>query len=191
MIFFFVVLSCNKILSVVCTGKDCNWISSFKRSILSSIKLYEILYFGFLLNAIQNNIKPRIFSIYRSKRILSRPLIFLPRLMHPDCLPFFNHLLFLPDPVSDAQSIRCLISINFIILRTSRLIFGSLTPNGSVTTITIEKLGNLTEVTSKAGGKDPYVWAQDCFSVQRITIKMDCQLMITFSSFGPSWPEGR
>ena len=34
-------------------------------------------------------------------------------------------------------------------------------PNGSVTTITIEKLGNLTEVTSKAGGKDPYVWAQD------------------------------
>lgn len=81
--------------------------------------------------------------------------------MHPDCLPFFNHLLFLPDPVSDAQSIRCLISINFIILRTSRLIFGSLTPNGSVTTITIEKLGNLTEVTSKAGGKDPYVWAQD------------------------------
>lgn len=33
--------------------------------------------------------------------------------------------------------------------------------NGSVTTITVEKLGNLTEVTAKAGGKDPYVWAQD------------------------------
>ena len=34
-------------------------------------------------------------------------------------------------------------------------------PNGSVTTVTVEKLGNLTEVTSKAGGKDPYVWAQE------------------------------
>ena len=34
-------------------------------------------------------------------------------------------------------------------------------PNGSVTTITVEKLGNLTEVTAKAGGKDPYVWAQE------------------------------
>ena len=34
-------------------------------------------------------------------------------------------------------------------------------PNGSVTTVTIEKLGNLAEVTAKAGGKDPYVWAQE------------------------------
>lgn len=34
-------------------------------------------------------------------------------------------------------------------------------PNGSVTTITIEKLGNLDEVKTKAGGKDPYVWAQE------------------------------
>ena len=34
-------------------------------------------------------------------------------------------------------------------------------PDGKVTTITIEKLGNLTEVTAKAGGKDPYVWAQE------------------------------
>lgn len=33
--------------------------------------------------------------------------------------------------------------------------------NGSVTTVTVEKLGNLTEVTTKAGGKDPYVWAQE------------------------------
>lgn len=33
--------------------------------------------------------------------------------------------------------------------------------NGSVTTITIEKLGNLDEVRSKAGGEDPYVWAQN------------------------------
>jgi transposase len=34
-------------------------------------------------------------------------------------------------------------------------------PNGSVTTITVEKLGNLTQVKTKAGGKDPYVWAQE------------------------------
>lgn len=34
-------------------------------------------------------------------------------------------------------------------------------PNGSVTSITIEKLGNLDEVRIKAGGKDPYVWAQE------------------------------
>lgn len=30
-------------------------------------------------------------------------------------------------------------------------------PNGCVTSVTVEKLGNLTEVTAKAGGKDPYV----------------------------------
>ena len=34
-------------------------------------------------------------------------------------------------------------------------------PDGKVTTVTIEKLGNLTEVTAKACGKDPYVWAQE------------------------------
>jgi len=34
-------------------------------------------------------------------------------------------------------------------------------PNGSVTTVTVEKLGNLDEVRTKAGGKDPYVWAQE------------------------------
>lgn len=33
--------------------------------------------------------------------------------------------------------------------------------NGSVTTITVEKLGNLDEVKTKAGGKDPYIWAQE------------------------------
>jgi len=33
--------------------------------------------------------------------------------------------------------------------------------NGSVTTVTVEKLGNLDEVKAKAGGKDPYVWAQE------------------------------
>ena len=30
-----------------------------------------------------------------------------------------------------------------------------------MTTVTIEKLGNLAEVTAKADGKDPYVWAQE------------------------------
>ena len=30
--------------------------------------------------------------------------------------------------------------------------------NGSVTTVTVEKLGNLDEVRTKANGKDPYVW---------------------------------
>ena len=34
-------------------------------------------------------------------------------------------------------------------------------PNGSVTTVTVEKLGNLDEVRTKAGGMDPYVWAQE------------------------------
>lgn len=33
--------------------------------------------------------------------------------------------------------------------------------NGSVTTVTVEKLGNIDEVKAKAGGKDPYVWAQE------------------------------
>lgn len=33
--------------------------------------------------------------------------------------------------------------------------------NGSVTTITVEKLGNLDEVRTKAAGKDPFVWAQE------------------------------
>lgn len=34
-------------------------------------------------------------------------------------------------------------------------------PDGSVTSVTIEKLGNLDEVRTKANGKDPYVWAQE------------------------------
>lgn len=32
---------------------------------------------------------------------------------------------------------------------------------GGTTTITVEKLGNIEEVRAKAGGKDPYVWAQE------------------------------
>lgn len=34
-------------------------------------------------------------------------------------------------------------------------------PNGSVTTVTVEKLGNLDEVRTKACGMDPYAWAQE------------------------------
>ena len=33
--------------------------------------------------------------------------------------------------------------------------------DGSTTSVTVEKLGNLDEVRAKAGGKDPYVWAQE------------------------------
>ena len=33
--------------------------------------------------------------------------------------------------------------------------------NGSVTTVTIEKLGNLDMVKTRANGKDPYIWAQE------------------------------
>lgn len=33
--------------------------------------------------------------------------------------------------------------------------------DGSVTTITVEKLGNIDEVRTKAGGMDPYAWAQE------------------------------
>lgn len=46
-------------------------------------------------------------------------------------------------------------SASFYVQRTIRK------PNGCVTSVTVEKLGNLTEVTAKAGGKDPYVWAQE------------------------------
>lgn len=34
-------------------------------------------------------------------------------------------------------------------------------PVGSVTTVTIEKLGNLDMVRTRANGKDPYVWAKE------------------------------
>lgn len=33
--------------------------------------------------------------------------------------------------------------------------------SGATTTVTVEKLGNLAQVTAKAAGKDPYVWAQE------------------------------
>ena len=47
------------------------------------------------------------------------------------------------------------ISASFYVQKTIRK------PNGNVTTITVEKLGKLTEVTAKAGGTDHYVWAQE------------------------------
>jgi len=34
-------------------------------------------------------------------------------------------------------------------------------PDGRVTSVTIEKLGNLEQVRARAGGKDPYEWAQE------------------------------
>ena len=34
-------------------------------------------------------------------------------------------------------------------------------PNGSTTTVTVEKLGNIEEVRTRAGGGDPYKWAQE------------------------------
>ncbi len=37
----------------------------------------------------------------------------------------------------------------------------SVNPMAALTTVTIEKPGNLTEVPARAGGKDPYVWAQE------------------------------
>lgn len=37
----------------------------------------------------------------------------------------------------------------------------SIRKNGSTTTFTVEKLGNLDEVRARAGGKDPYQWAQE------------------------------
>ena len=41
-------------------------------------------------------------------------------------------------------------------------------PDGSVTTITVEKLGNLDEVKTKAQGMDPYKWAQEYVNEQGV-----------------------
>lgn len=55
-------------------------------------------------------------------------------------------------------------------------------PNGRVTTVTIEKLGNLTEVTAKAGGKDPYVWAQEYVNeLNRKEYEENKEIMISYS----------
>lgn len=54
--------------------------------------------------------------------------------------------------------------------------------NGSVTTVTVEKLGNLTEVTAKAGGKDPYVWAQDYVNVlNRKQYDQNKEIIVSYS----------
>ena len=62
-------------------------------------------------------------------------------------------------------------SASFYVQKTTRK------PDGKVTTATIEKLGNLTEITAKAGGKDPYVWAQEDVNEWILSI-----LLYTFSS---------
>lgn len=55
-------------------------------------------------------------------------------------------------------------------------------PNGCVTTVTVEKLGNLTEVTAKAGGKDPYVWAQDYVNeLNRREYEENRQIIVSYS----------
>lgn len=55
-------------------------------------------------------------------------------------------------------------------------------PNGSVTTVTVEKLGNLTEVTAKAGGKDPYVWAQEYVNeLNRKEYEQNKEIIISYS----------
>lgn len=46
-------------------------------------------------------------------------------------------------------------SVSFYVQKTIRK------ENDSVTTVTVEKLGNLDEVRAKACGKDPYVWVQE------------------------------
>ena len=37
----------------------------------------------------------------------------------------------------------------------------SVRKDGKVTTVTVEKLGNLDQVKARAAGKDPYVWAKE------------------------------
>ena len=55
-------------------------------------------------------------------------------------------------------------------------------PGGGVTTVTIEKLGNLSEVTAKAGGKDPYVWAQEYVNeLNRKEYEENKQILVSYS----------
>lgn len=54
--------------------------------------------------------------------------------------------------------------------------------NGSVTTITAEKLGNLDEVKTKAAGKDPYIWAQEYVNeLNRKEYDEQKQIIISYS----------
>ena len=55
-------------------------------------------------------------------------------------------------------------------------------PNGSVTTVTIEKLGNLEQVRSKAGGADPYAWAQEYVNeLNRKEYEEQKEIILSFS----------
>lgn len=54
--------------------------------------------------------------------MLPSPFIFLPCLMHPVRFSFFYYLFFLSEPISDAYGILHFVSIDFLILCTSRLI---------------------------------------------------------------------
>lgn len=55
-------------------------------------------------------------------------------------------------------------------------------PNGSVTTVTIEKLGNLDEVRTKAGGMDPYVWAREYVNeLNRREYEEQKEIILSFS----------
>lgn len=54
--------------------------------------------------------------------------------------------------------------------------------NGGTTSITIEKLGNLEEVKTKAGGKDPYVWAQEYVNeLNRREYEEQKEILISYS----------
>lgn len=54
--------------------------------------------------------------------------------------------------------------------------------NGSVTTVTVEKLGNLSEVTAKAAGKDPFVWAQEYVNeLNRREYEENKEIIISYS----------
>lgn len=54
--------------------------------------------------------------------------------------------------------------------------------NGGTTSITIEKLGNLEEVKTRAGGKDPYVWAQEYVNeLNRREYEEQKEILISYS----------
>lgn len=67
-------------------------------------------------------------------------------------------------------------SASFYVQKSIRL------PDGRVTTKTIEKLGNLEEVRTKAKGKDPYVWAQEYVDdLNRKEYEMQKEIIVSFS----------
>lgn len=67
-------------------------------------------------------------------------------------------------------------SASFYVQKSIRL------PDGHVTTKTVEKLGNLEEVRTKANGKDPYVWAQEYVDeLNRKEYELQKEIIISFS----------